>query len=136
MTDEERDVPARQRALSAAILLALEEAESDSSDWRYRSDVETSAVVSRADGEVSPRTARRACRDAIALGWLEDRRGEGWDLGPVAEENAPDDSGEGEPDVYRCQDCRTTVLSHGMPGGECPECGEYSLTSEPAVSVE
>ena len=83
----DHDPSKRSAALSAAVALAIEEA-NDDSGWSYRSGFDRSDVEERAEREhditVPTRTAHRSLKDAAALGWVTDDR-QGWDAGERAE---------------------------------------------------
>lgn len=86
MTDDERSIPGRVRAFETVVRMAIEYEEP--SGFGYGADIETSEVVREIDADVSERTVLRACKDAAALGWLDDKI-EGWDVGPRADDFDP-----------------------------------------------
>lgn len=127
--DDEPNAPGRSRALSAVIELAIQEAADDSGSsrsWGYRPDIETSEVAKAAEGDVSDRTTRRACKDAAELDWIEQKT-QGWDVGDRARELAPDSTDE---KVTVCWDCE--AVFEGLTS-HCGECGSEAIHQvEPA----
>jgi hypothetical protein len=86
MTQSEHQPTARTIAFDAVVQLAIDRAGNETGRW-YGPDIETPEVVEHATEEVSNRTALRACQDAAALGWVDDKL-KGWDVGERAEEIA------------------------------------------------
>ena len=79
----EHEPSGRVAAFEAIVRLAIDEANDDSFGWR--SGIERSEVEREISTDVSTRTVDRALRDAVALGWLEDRP-QGWEPGERAED--------------------------------------------------
>lgn len=85
----DRKIPARVGAFDAAVRRAIEEANDNS--WSYRGNsFRTGEVVELADQDVSESTARRALKDAAALGWVRNK-GNKWKPGHRAKSYVPSD---------------------------------------------
>lgn len=123
---EERDIPNRVRSLHWVIEEAIEQAEGSS----YRQRFTSTDVQERADTDLPNRTLRRALHDAVALGWIEQKRQQ-WKPGERAEEHAPEEEPTPKSEIGRANPSDKWHLMQSHNETMCgAELNYYDLDSD------